>query len=150
MNVKRMLFVKCCTHIVFTIAIHIYCFIYVPVHTQTHFLLSRLLLSDLSGVSHLLGAADSSRVVAFWLCDRSYPTKDQYIQKVVKMDYSMKPYMINMVYRMIPFLYELNCLIDWAVTETSCDIWNYMRVEEIRNTMFIGKYKVGSIRYLHF
>lgn len=66
------------------------------------------------------------------------------------MDYSSKPYMINMVYRMIPFLYELNCLIDWSVTETSCDIWNYMRVEEIRNTMFIGKYKVGSPPSLHF
>ena len=38
MNVKRMLFVKCCTHIVFTIAIHIYCFIYVPIHPQTHVL----------------------------------------------------------------------------------------------------------------
>ena len=66
------------------------------------------------------------------------------------MDYSSKPYMINMVYRMIPFLYELNGLIDWSVTETSCDIWNYMRVEEIRNTMFIGKYKVGSSFSLHF
>ena len=53
----------------------------------------------------------------------------------------MKPYMINMVYRMIPFLYELNCLIDWSVTDTSCDLWNYMRIEEIRNTMFVGKYK---------
>ena len=51
--------------------------------------------------------------------------------------------MINMVYRMIPFLYELNCLIDWSVTDTSCDLWNYMRIEEIRNTMFVGKYKVG-------
>ena len=65
------------------------------------------------------------------------------------MDYSSKPYIINMVYRMIPFLYELNCLIDWSVTETSCDIWNYMRVEEIRNTMFIGKYKVGLVRSFH-
>lgn len=113
--------------------------------------LSRLLLSHLSCVSHLLGAADSARVLAIRWCDgRSYPTKDQYIQKVVKMDYSSKPYIINMVYRMIPFLYELNCLIDWAVTETSCDIWNYMRVEEIRNTMFIGKYKVGPSPSPHF
>lgn len=73
----------------------------------------------------------------------SYPTKDQYIQKVVINDYGMKPYMTNMVYRYIPFLYEMNCLIDWSVSETACDLWNYMRIEEIKNTMFVAKYKVG-------
>lgn len=55
----------------------------------------------------------------------------------------MKPYMTNMVYRYIPFLYEMNCLIDWSVSETACDLWNYMRIEEIKNTMFVAKYKVG-------
>ena len=68
---------------------------------------------------------------------RSYPTKDQYIQKVVAADYSFTAYMLNMVYRYIPFLYELNCLID---------LYGYMRVEEIRNILFIDKYRVGVWR----
>ena len=72
----------------------------------------------------------------------SYPTKDQYIQKCVVNDYGMVAYFSNMIYRYIPFLYEMNCLIDWSVSETACDLWNYMRIEEIKNTMFIAKYKV--------
>ena len=54
----------------------------------------------------------------------------------------MKAYMFNTIYRSIPFLYELNCLIDWSVTDTATDLWGYMRVEEIRNILFIDKYKV--------
>ena len=77
---------------------------------------------------------------------RSYPTKDQYIQKVVAADYSFTAYMLNMVYRYIPLLYELNCLIDWAVTDTATDLYGYMRVEEIRNILFIDKYRVGVWR----
>ena len=77
---------------------------------------------------------------------RSYPPKDQYIQKVVAADYSFTAYMLNMVYRYIPFLYELNCLIDWAVTDTATDLYGYMRVEEIRNILFIDKYRVGVWR----
>ena len=46
------------------------------------------------------------------------------------------------MYSSIPFLYELNCLIDWSVTDTATDLWGYMRVEEIRNILFIDKYKV--------
>ena len=44
------------------------------------------------------------------------------------------------------FLYELNCLIDWAVTDTATDLYGYMRVEEIRNILFIDKYRVGVWR----
>ena len=57
----------------------------------------------------------------------------------------MVAYFSNMIYRYIPFLYEMNCLIDWSVSETAGDIWNYMRIEEIKNTMFIAKYKVFLI-----
>lgn len=73
----------------------------------------------------------------------SYPTEDQQVQKAVNIDTSMIPYFTNMIYRYVPFLYEMNCLIDWSVTATTCDIWKYMRIEEIRNTLYIGKYKVG-------
>ena len=48
-----------------------------------------------------------------------------------------------MVYRYIPFLYELNCLIDWAVTDTATDLYGYMRVEEIRNILFIDNHVKG-------
>ena len=152
LNVKRMLFTKYCMHVVFTILLHIYCFIIVPGNTQTHFLHNGYLiffyLICLVYMWFSVLQIRSGWKYGVYLINR-YPTKDQYIQKVVKMDYSMKPYLISTIYRAIPFLYELNCLIDWSVTETSCDIWNYMRIEEIRNTMFIGKYKVEFSVMVH-
>ena len=54
----------------------------------------------------------------------------------------MMTYYINRVYRYIPFLHELNCLIDWSITDTTCDLWKYMRIEEARNLLFVGKYNV--------
>ena len=38
MFVKRMLVTKYCIHLAFAVITHIYCFIYVPIHTQTHML----------------------------------------------------------------------------------------------------------------
>jgi singapore isolate B (sub-type 7) whole genome shotgun sequence assembly, scaffold_12 len=141
-----MLVVKYIKHILVAIYAHIYCFLTVPGETQTHFLRNTYLIIFyvLLMIYLWISVLQIRSGCAVWSASyRSYPTKDQYIEKVVSLDFTMKPYMINMVYRMIPFLYELNCLIDWSVTDTSCDLWNYMRIEEIRNTMFVGKYKVG-------
>ena len=141
-----MLVVKYIKHILVAIYVHLYCILRVPGETQTHFLRNTYLIIFyvLLMIYLWISVLQIRSGWAVWSAsDRSYPTKDQYIEKVVSLDFTMKPYMINMVYRMIPFLYELNCLIDWSVTDTSCDLWNYMRIEEIRNTMFVGKYKVG-------
>lgn len=140
-----MLRVKYIMHLCYTVWIHLYCFVILPNRTQTHFLSNvRLIIFYLLWMVYLWlsvlqirkGFESRRRLTC------SYPTKDQYIQKVVAADYSMKAYMFNTIYRSIPFLYELNCLIDWSVTDTATDLWGYMRVEEIRNILFIDKYKV--------
>ena len=44
MFVKRMLRTKYCIHLITAIAVHIYCFFIVPVHTQTHILSNAYLI----------------------------------------------------------------------------------------------------------
>lgn len=110
-----MLVVKYIKHILVAIYVHIYCFLTVPGETQTHFLRNTYLIIFyvLLMIYLWISVLQIRSGCAVWSASyRSYPTKDQYIEKVVSLDFTMKPYMINMWYRMIPFLYELNCLID--------------------------------------
>ena len=145
MFVKRMLRTKYVIHLITAIAVHIYCFLIVPISTQTHILSNGYLIFFYFFFMCYIWVSIKQIRYGFGLFSpfiHSYPTKDQYIQKVVINDYGMVPYFTNMIYRYIPFLYEMNCLIDWSVSETACDLWTYMRIEEIKNTMFTAKYKV--------
>ena len=75
---------------------------------------------------------------------RSYPTKDQYIQKVVAADYSFTAYMLNMVYRYIPFLFEVHQILDWAIHNTSLSLVHWFKVYVVHAVLYDAKCRVGS------
>jgi hypothetical protein len=43
------------------------------------------------------------------------------------------------VYRTIPFLYELRCLLDWACTRTSLDFYQWFKLEDIHGQLFVNR-----------
>ncbi len=40
------------------------------------------------------------------------------------------------VYRAVPFLPELRTMLDWTCTKTTLELFDWLRVEEIRSSMF--------------
>eukprot|EP00818_Percolomonas_sp_WS_P004631 CAMPEP_0117435806 /NCGR_PEP_ID=MMETSP0759-20121206/675_1 /TAXON_ID=63605 /ORGANISM="Percolomonas cosmopolitus, Strain WS" /LENGTH=2580 /DNA_ID=CAMNT_0005227373 /DNA_START=333 /DNA_END=8074 /DNA_ORIENTATION=+ len=55
-------------------------------------------------------------------------------------------YLAFTVYRAIPFLFEMKTLIDWTFTPTTFNYYNWMKLEDIRATLFVRKYINSSKR----
>lgn len=49
------------------------------------------------------------------------------------------------VYRIIPFLYEMKTLIDWTFTPTTLVYNSWMKLEDIKSTLFVRRFNIISI-----
>ncbi|KAI0518689.1 hypothetical protein KFK09_006125 [Dendrobium nobile] len=43
------------------------------------------------------------------------------------------------LYRALPFLYELRCMLDWSCTTTSLTLYDWLKVEDIYSSLFLVK-----------
>ncbi|RKP16647.1 hypothetical protein ROZALSC1DRAFT_25032, partial [Rozella allomycis CSF55] len=52
----------------------------------------------------------------------------------------------NIVYRSIPFIFEIRSIIDWAVTDTCLDFYNWLKFEDIYVNVFNVKCSLTAIK----
>lgn len=43
------------------------------------------------------------------------------------------------VYRAIPFLYEVRCILDWTLTRTALTLYEWLKLEDIFAELFLVK-----------
>ncbi|KAG4396639.1 hypothetical protein GLYMA_19G238300v4 [Glycine max] len=53
------------------------------------------------------------------------------------------------LYRAIPFLYELRCVLDWSCTTTSLTMYDWLKLEDIHASLFLVKCDVDLNRARH-
>ncbi|XP_017436238.1 piezo-type mechanosensitive ion channel homolog isoform X2 [Vigna angularis] len=53
------------------------------------------------------------------------------------------------LYRAIPFLYELRCVLDWSCTTTSLTMHDWLKLEDIHSSLFLVKCDVDLNRARH-
>ncbi|PON85510.1 Piezo family [Trema orientale] len=53
------------------------------------------------------------------------------------------------VYRALPFLYELRCVLDWSCTTTSLTMYDWLKLEDIHGSLFLVKCDVDLNRTSH-
>ena len=85
-------------------------------------------------------------------CHSSYPLKANRILDKVKEDTSLighLSYLVvshknadTQVYVSIPFIYEINTLLEWVTTKTVLDMNNWFCIEEIHRILYDAKYGV--------
>ncbi|CAK7340797.1 unnamed protein product [Dovyalis caffra] len=58
-------------------------------------------------------------------------------------------YMGFRVYRALPFLYELRCVLDWSCTTTSLTMYDWLKLEDIHASLFLVKCDANLNRAKH-
>ncbi|KAK8542359.1 hypothetical protein V6N12_014957 [Hibiscus sabdariffa] len=53
------------------------------------------------------------------------------------------------IYRALPFLYELRCVLDWSCTTTSLTMYDWLKLEDIHGSLFLVKCDVDLKRAKH-
>ncbi|KAL3516156.1 hypothetical protein ACH5RR_023058 [Cinchona calisaya] len=53
------------------------------------------------------------------------------------------------VYRALPFLYELRCVLDWSCTTTSLTMYDWLKLEDIHSSLFLVKCNEDLHRVKH-
>ncbi|XVE62951.1 hypothetical protein DITRI_Ditri06bG0160400 [Diplodiscus trichospermus] len=53
------------------------------------------------------------------------------------------------IYRALPFLYELRCVLDWSCTTTSLTMYDWLKLEDIHGSLFLVKCDVDLNRAKH-
>ncbi|XP_057960873.1 piezo-type mechanosensitive ion channel homolog [Malania oleifera] len=53
------------------------------------------------------------------------------------------------IYRALPFLYELRCVLDWSCTTTSLTMYDWLKLEDIHASLFLVKCDVNLNRARH-
>ncbi|PSS10163.1 Piezo-type mechanosensitive ion channel like [Actinidia chinensis var. chinensis] len=53
------------------------------------------------------------------------------------------------LYRALPFLYELRCVLDWSCTTTSLTMYDWLKLEDVHGSLFLVKCDVDLNRVRH-
>ncbi|GLT95006.1 hypothetical protein SLE2022_127130 [Rubroshorea leprosula] len=62
---------------------------------------------------------------------------------------SQTNYLAFRLYRALPFLYELRCVLDWSCTTTSLTMYDWLKLEDIHASLFLVKCDVNLNRAGH-
>lgn len=79
-----------------------------------------------------------------WECfiTTSYPHKTTRVLEKVKDDVSLWSYYSYKLYTSIPFIYEINTLLEWTTTKTVLEMKKWFSVEEIHRLLYQALYDV--------
>ncbi|CAM8925338.1 unnamed protein product [Rhodiola kirilowii] len=67
------------------------------------------------------------------------PHKSTLYRQFLTSSISKLNYMGFRVYRALPFLYELRCVLDWSCTTTSLTMYDWLKLEDIHASLFLVK-----------
>lgn len=79
----------------------------------------------------------------------SYPHKTTRILEKVDEDTSQWSYIRYKVYTSVPFLYEINSLLEWTTTRTALEMSKWFTVEEIHRMLYQALYDVCAYWVVH-
>lgn len=72
----------------------------------------------------------------------SYPHKTTRILEKVEENTSKWSYIMYSIYTTIPFLYEINTLLEWTTTRTVLEMKKWFTVEEMHRLLYQALYDV--------
>lgn len=80
------------------------------------------------------------------------PHKSTLYRQFLTSSISKLNYMGFRIYRALPFLYELRCVLDWSCTTTSLTMYDWLKVSQVSSTsheLCISR-QLGSYCFLYF
>ncbi|KAF3454410.1 hypothetical protein FNV43_RR04857 [Rhamnella rubrinervis] len=77
------------------------------------------------------------------------PHKSTLYRQFLTSSVSKINYMGFRIYRALPFLYELRCVLDWSCTTTSLTMYDWLKLEDIHASLFLVKCDVDLNRVGH-
>lgn len=131
------------------VSTHILIFFYLPM--QGNYNLNFEIYCDNNKYPSLIcnNFRDNPRLIIFYLLHTLY-----YIYSCLQIKYGLLDvkktsvlmknddilsYIIFKTYKAIPFLYEIKMLIDWTFTKTALDIFQWIKLENVHDMLFIAK-----------
>ncbi|KAL9235075.1 hypothetical protein vseg_009871 [Gypsophila vaccaria] len=67
------------------------------------------------------------------------PNKGTLYQQFLTSSVSRINFLAFRVYRGLPFLHELRCVLDWSCTTTSLTMYDWLKLEDIHSSLFLAK-----------
>ncbi|PIN26072.1 hypothetical protein CDL12_01177 [Handroanthus impetiginosus] len=67
------------------------------------------------------------------------PNKSTLYRQFLTSDVSRVNYLGYRLYRALPFLYELRCVLDWSCTTTSLTMYDWLKLEDINASLYLVK-----------
>lgn len=67
------------------------------------------------------------------------PHKSTLYRQFLTSDVSRVNYLGYRLYRALPFLYELRCVLDWSCTTTSLTMYDWLKLEDINASLYLVK-----------
>eukprot|EP00055_Hartaetosiga_balthica_P016872 m.108793 g.108793 ORF g.108793 m.108793 type:complete len:2698 (-) comp9196_c0_seq2:842-8935(-) len=123
-------------HFFVTILVHFLVFFWIPYSTLRSFSENSVVI-----VLYLL------KVLYLFLSaaqiQATYPLSVQ--RNIVVENPSFLGYLLFLVYRAIPFLYELRMLLDWSCVPTTLHLQDWYRIEDISGQLFMNLYTLKTI-----
>ncbi|CAI9102322.1 OLC1v1000569C1 [Oldenlandia corymbosa var. corymbosa] len=77
------------------------------------------------------------------------PHKSTLYRQFLTSSVSTVNFMCFRVYRALPFLYELRCVLDWSCTTTSLTMYDWLKLEDIHSSLFLVKCDVDLHKAKH-
>ncbi|XP_015570622.2 piezo-type mechanosensitive ion channel homolog [Ricinus communis] len=77
------------------------------------------------------------------------PHKSTLYRQFLTSSISQINYLGFRLYRALPFLYELRCVLDWSCTTTSLTMYDWLKLEDIHASLFLVKCDVDLNRAKH-
>ncbi|CAD8086378.1 unnamed protein product [Paramecium primaurelia] len=68
-----------------------------------------------------------------------YGINDQIAQNTLMKGYKFHNFVIFKIYKLMPFLFELRTICDWAFSETSLTLFQWIKLEEIHSLLYLAK-----------
>ena len=71
-----------------------------------------------------------------------YSHKTMYLENKLNEDISFWSYLSYKLYSLIPFIFEMNTLLEWSITRTVLEMKKWFTVEEIHRLLYQALYDV--------
>jgi len=68
-----------------------------------------------------------------------YPPLDSPVMQTLTKDVGLIRYLAFRIYRAVPFVYELRIILDWYCSNTSLDLWDTFKLDDIYCTLFVAQ-----------
>ncbi|EDQ91516.1 uncharacterized protein MONBRDRAFT_2570, partial [Monosiga brevicollis MX1] len=135
--ITRSLTYKLYYHVVMAILIHALVFFWIPSATYRSF-----------GSNAILITLYILKIIYFFLSANQiksgYPDTVQ--RNALLQNVTFVGWLIFVIYKAIPFLYELRMLLDWSCIPTTLDLNHWHKMEDIAGQLYLNQYQLKTVR----